>query len=137
VSACGDAARLVVALVIGPSVIQPMRYGPLSVVCVARLRETRGSDLTTPASGARTASGDDDYAGAGLGATMQNMGTGSWPARRARMSPDKVAFVYQDEALTYADVCERSTRLAAQLRSLGVRRGDRVAYLGPNHPAFP
>jgi fatty-acyl-CoA synthase len=68
---------------------------------------------------------------------MQNMGTGSWPARRARMSPDKVAFVYQDEALTYADVCERSTRLAAQLRSLGVRCGDRVAYLGPNHPAFP
>ena len=67
---------------------------------------------------------------------MRNMGTGSWPARRARMSPDKVAFVYQDRTLTYADVHERSTRLAAQLRSLGVGRGDRVAYLGPNHPAF-
>jgi fatty-acyl-CoA synthase len=67
---------------------------------------------------------------------MRNMGTGSWPARRARMSPDKVAFVYQDRTLTYADVYERSTRLAAQLRSLGVGRGDRVAYLGPNHPAF-
>jgi fatty-acyl-CoA synthase len=67
---------------------------------------------------------------------VQNMGTGSWPARRARMSPEKVAFVYQNQALTYADVHERSTRLAAQLRTLGVGRGDRVAYLGPNHPAF-
>jgi fatty-acyl-CoA synthase len=31
---------------------------------------------------------------------------------------------------------ERVTRLAYGLRARGVRRGDRVAYLGPNHPAF-
>ena len=67
---------------------------------------------------------------------MRNMGTGSWPRRRARMSPDKVAFVFQGRSRTYADVHERTTRLAARLRALDVDKGDRVAYLGPNHPAF-
>ena len=31
---------------------------------------------------------------------------------------------------------ERSTRLASRLRAAGVGPGDRVAYLGTNHPAF-
>jgi fatty-acyl-CoA synthase len=31
---------------------------------------------------------------------------------------------------------ERATRLAHALAGLGVARGDRVAYLGPNHPTF-
>jgi fatty-acyl-CoA synthase len=64
------------------------------------------------------------------------MGTGSWPRRRARMSPDRVAFVFRGHTRTYAEVHERTTRLAAQLRSLNVGKGDRVGYLGPNHPAF-
>jgi fatty-acyl-CoA synthase len=38
--------------------------------------------------------------------------------------------------LTYAELHERVTRLAHALRRLGVGRGDRVAYLGANHPAF-
>jgi len=38
--------------------------------------------------------------------------------------------------VTYAQLHDRVTRLAHGLRGLGVRRGDRVAYLGPNHPAF-
>jgi fatty-acyl-CoA synthase len=37
---------------------------------------------------------------------------------------------------TYAELHDRVTALAHGLRGLGVRRGDRVAYLGPNHPAF-
>jgi fatty-acyl-CoA synthase len=41
---------------------------------------------------------------------MRNAGTGAWPARRAQMTPDRTAFVF--------------------------RAGDRVAYLGPNHPAL-
>ncbi|MBX6768665.1 MAG: long-chain fatty acid--CoA ligase, partial [Actinomadura rubrobrunea] len=42
----------------------------------------------------------------------------------------------RDQVRTYADLHERVTRLAHALRALGVRRGDRVAYLGPNHPTF-
>jgi fatty-acyl-CoA synthase len=38
--------------------------------------------------------------------------------------------------LTYAELAGRVRRLANGLLRLGVRRGDRVAWLGPNHPAF-
>ncbi|MET0495938.1 MAG: long-chain fatty acid--CoA ligase [Actinoplanes sp.] len=65
-----------------------------------------------------------------------NAGLGSWPARRAAMSPGSTAFIFGDETVTYARLFERVTRLAVRLRSRGVRPGDRVAYLGPNHPAF-
>ncbi|ROP36039.1 acyl-CoA synthetase [Saccharothrix texasensis] len=66
---------------------------------------------------------------------MRNSGLGSWPYRRALMSPDRVAIVHSGQ-LTYAELAERVTRLAHRLREAGVRRGDRVAYLGPNHPSF-
>src|SRR5688572_30847748 len=67
---------------------------------------------------------------------MRNEGVGSWPNRRARMSPHRVAFVHDGREWTYAEVAQRATRLAHALRSLGVGPGDRVAYLGPNHPTF-
>ncbi|NUO97460.1 MAG: long-chain fatty acid--CoA ligase [Nonomuraea sp.] len=67
---------------------------------------------------------------------MQNSGIGGWPARRAMMSPDRTAFVFEDRPVTYAEVHERVTRVAARLREGGVRAGDRVAFLGPNHVAF-
>ncbi|SEG61964.1 fatty-acyl-CoA synthase [Thermomonospora echinospora] len=67
---------------------------------------------------------------------MRNQGLGSWPARRARKTPQRTATIHQDRRQTYAQLNERVTRLAHALRELGVRRGDRVAYLGPNHPSF-
>ncbi|MER5308825.1 long-chain fatty acid--CoA ligase [Streptomyces sp. NPDC002773] len=67
---------------------------------------------------------------------MLNQGIGSWPARRARKTPDRVAVVHDTRTLTYRELHERVLRLAHALRALGVARGDRIAYLGPNHPAF-
>jgi fatty-acyl-CoA synthase len=66
---------------------------------------------------------------------MRNQGIGSWTARRASKTPDRLAVVYQDQEWTYRHLHERVLRLAHGLRRLGVRRGGRVAYLGPNHPA--
>ncbi|MGP3966715.1 acyl-CoA synthetase [Streptomyces sp. 6N223] len=67
---------------------------------------------------------------------MRNEGLGSWPARRARMSPRRTALVHADRQISYAELHERTNRLAHALRDLGVGHGDRVAYLGPNHPSF-
>ncbi|MBB4931608.1 fatty-acyl-CoA synthase [Lipingzhangella halophila] len=67
---------------------------------------------------------------------MRNNGIGSWPARRARMAPDRVAIVHEDRTLNYDDLQRRVLRLAHALRGLGVHRGDRVAYLGHNHPSL-
>ncbi|WP_433360551.1 acyl-CoA synthetase [Actinoplanes sp. CA-142083] len=67
---------------------------------------------------------------------MRNLGLGSWPARRAAISPDRVALLFGDRPTTYASLHDRVSRLASQLVEAGVEAGDRVAYLGPNHPAF-
>jgi fatty-acyl-CoA synthase len=52
------------------------------------------------------------------------------------MSPDRVALAHDGREWTYRDLHDRATRLAHALAGLGVGHGDRVAYLGPNHPTF-
>lgn len=68
---------------------------------------------------------------------MWNAGLGSWPLRRARMAPERDAFTFEGVSTTYGELAVRTTRLARRLQELGVGRGDRVGYLGPNHPSFP
>ena len=67
---------------------------------------------------------------------MLSEGVGSWTARRARKTPDAPAIRYAGRTLTYAELDARVRRLARALRGLGAGPGSRVAYLGPNHPAF-
>jgi long-chain acyl-CoA synthetase len=50
--------------------------------------------------------------------------------------PDKPLCHIADETFTYAQVDEISGRIAASLRNLGVRRGDKVAVQLPNLPHF-
>ena len=61
---------------------------------------------------------------------------GSWIARRAAISPDRPAITFEDQTQTFGELSFRIDCLAAQLRDGGVGVGDRVGYLGPNHPAF-
>jgi fatty-acyl-CoA synthase len=67
---------------------------------------------------------------------MRNQGIGSWTARRARMSPDRTAVVADGREWTYRQLHLRSTRFAHALAERGIAGGGRVAFLGPNHPAF-
>ena len=61
-----------------------------------------------------------------------NQGLGSWPWRRARMSPSATALRQGDRELTYAQLADRAARLASVLRERDLGQGDRVAYLGTN-----
>jgi non-ribosomal peptide synthetase component E (peptide arylation enzyme) len=46
----------------------------------------------------------------------------------ARLEPERVAYVCEDQRVTLAQVDERSTRLAAALRAIGLRPGDRALF---------
>jgi long-chain acyl-CoA synthetase len=49
---------------------------------------------------------------------------------------DSTAFILGGQSWSFGDIKERGTRLAHLLRSLGVRRADRVGFLGKNSPVF-
>ena len=53
--------------------------------------------------------------------------------RRARaLYPDREGVVDGSTRCTYAELFGRCDRWAAALQALGVRKGDRVAYISPN-----
>jgi fatty-acyl-CoA synthase len=53
--------------------------------------------------------------------------------RTAARVPQKLALVYRDERVRYADLEERVAAVAAALWSAGIARGDRVAVLSKNN----
>ena len=54
--------------------------------------------------------------------------------RWAGLRPHHVAVHFQGEDITYAALSRRVEAATLRLASLGVNRGDRVAFLGYNHP---
>jgi fatty-acyl-CoA synthase len=56
--------------------------------------------------------------------------------RAARLYPDKTAVVDGPLRLTYRAFAARANRLSNALHGLGIRKGERVCYLGPNSHHF-
>ncbi|MDH3995111.1 MAG: AMP-binding protein, partial [Gammaproteobacteria bacterium] len=56
--------------------------------------------------------------------------------RRAQLNPERTALVFEEQQYTYGELGDRVRRQAALLRAQGVCVGDRVGYLGFNHPAL-
>ncbi|GAC1627638.1 MAG: long-chain fatty acid--CoA ligase [Nevskia sp.] len=54
---------------------------------------------------------------------------------QARSIPDRAALWFDDSWFTYAELNLRARRLANRLAGLGIRQGDRVGILAPNHIA--
>jgi fatty-acyl-CoA synthase len=58
-----------------------------------------------------------------------------WIERHAGFFPGRTAIRFQGQTLSYADLAHGIERAAAMLLGeLGLRRGDRIAWLGLNHP---
>ncbi|MGZ4546505.1 MAG: AMP-binding protein, partial [Blastococcus sp.] len=66
---------------------------------------------------------------------MRNAGVGSWPERRLRISPDRDALWFEGTTTSHRALAERVRRTAGALAALGVRAGDRVAWISGNHPS--
>src|SRR5690348_230092 len=52
--------------------------------------------------------------------------------RARRLYPDREAVVDENLRLTYTEFGKRCDRWSAALQQLGVKKGDRVAYIAPN-----
>lgn len=58
-----------------------------------------------------------------------------WLERHADHAPGRVALRFGAEAISYGALAGRAATMAAWLASRGIGRGDRVGFLGHNHPA--
>ncbi|WP_417234165.1 o-succinylbenzoate--CoA ligase [Arthrobacter sp.] len=67
---------------------------------------------------------------------MRNAGLGPWIRKRRVKSGNKPAVIHAGRELGYADIADRVDRLAGALQARGIASGDRIAYLGNNHPAY-
>lgn len=52
--------------------------------------------------------------------------------RNARMYPERLAFVYRDKSYTWKELNREVNRLANSFKALGLKKGDRLAYMFPN-----
>jgi len=60
------------------------------------------------------------------------MNIGSLFARHARYRPNHVAFVFEDQRLTWHELNRSVNRLANALLALGIQKGDKIATILPN-----
>src|SRR5262245_35194581 len=65
-----------------------------------------------------------------------DIGLANWFLQRALRTPERPALAFENRILSYAEMQQRIEQLAGRLDRLGVRQGDRVAYLGINQPTF-
>jgi fatty-acyl-CoA synthase len=65
-----------------------------------------------------------------------DQGLGFTLSRRAQLSPDNTALIFRDEQWTYRELNHLTNKVAHGLHALGVNPGDRVGFLGLNHPRF-
>lgn len=63
-------------------------------------------------------------------------GIGKWNYKHAVINPHRIALIRDDQQRTYAELNERTNRLAHALAERGIERGDRVALLSTNSIEF-
>lgn len=68
--------------------------------------------------------------------SMPDVSLGNWLFQRSLRTPNRRALTFEGATWTYGQMQERIDRLAGALKASGVCRGDRVAFIGFNQPAF-
>lgn len=64
------------------------------------------------------------------------MQIGTSLVRNARRHPDRVAVVFAEQQVTYAELLDRATRVAHALQDAGIARGGHVGILARNCPDY-
>jgi len=65
-----------------------------------------------------------------------SVGMGHMVMRRAKMTPQDPALTYEGDTQTFEQLAQNIGKVAYFLKSLNIEPGDRVGYLGQNHPRF-
>lgn len=99
------------------------------------MRTTAENPLGSPALGIGKAKSATSKSADGL-SSYRNVPAFGLLDHAAGQVPDRVAVVYDDDVLTFAQLNDDSIRAAAMLQQLGVGPGDRVGVLLPNVPEY-
>ncbi len=59
-----------------------------------------------------------------------------WVQRWSELTPEKPAIIFEEQIISYKDLCQRSDRTSCWLQSIGIEKGDRVAVMLNNCPEF-
>jgi len=68
--------------------------------------------------------------------SVRDWNVGYIAVKRAALTPDQTAFIYEDKPFTYKELNETVNRFANFLQKKGVRKGDRISVLLRNCPEF-
>lgn len=67
---------------------------------------------------------------------IKSMNIAWWVQRWAELIPDKPAIIFEEQTITYGDLCKAADRTSCWLQSKGIEKGDRVAVMLNNCPEF-
>ena len=67
---------------------------------------------------------------------IKSMNIAWWVQRWAELKPERAAVIFEDQIISYQELCARADRTSCWLQSIGIEKGDRVAVMLNNCPEF-
>lgn len=68
-----------------------------------------------------------------MGVSLMNQIVPNWLKKRAELTPNRIAIMFEDDQYTFKQVFESATNVAAHLTDIGVKKGSFAAVLISNH----
>ncbi len=56
--------------------------------------------------------------------------------KQVELTPSNIALIYEHQRITYAHLLQRVSAIAYQLQQAGIKKGEKVGILFPNHPDY-